>query len=85
MERTAASVGEDSIRQGRNGISEGDLFPTVTAKGVTKLTGMRAPEWWTHLRSFNKRKFWKRERKQSHARIRESLGKDATDFSEPRS
>lgn len=32
---------------------------------ATKKKGIltKAPEWWKHLRNFNKRKFWKAERK----------------------
>lgn len=28
----------------------------------------RSPEWWKHLRRYNKRLFWKRERKAGKAR-----------------
>jgi hypothetical protein len=32
---------------------------------------VKAPEWWKHLRAFNKRRFWKAERKAAKRADRE--------------
>jgi hypothetical protein len=37
----------------------------------------RSPEWWVHLRRYNKRKFWKAERKAAKLQIEaERLGRE---------
>lgn len=43
---------------------------------ATKKKGIltRAGEWWKHLRPYQKRKFWKRERKAVTREIKKELG-----------
>lgn len=34
----------------------------TSPKGSSRATSTRKPEWWQHLRPYNKRKFWKQTR-----------------------
>lgn len=66
MGKTILDTQQSESRFYRQGISPVIRYIDIDMANVKKGQTVPAPQWWKHLKKFNKRLFWKQQRKADH-------------------